>query len=149
MIHYHKNITGVTSTKIFVSPVTLSINDSLRVVINGKVSNNPTSQDMQIIIILLLFFFLLLLLCNTYKNIGLKKIGNLQEIIERIIDLEPSENRIDKIVESEIRKDKIIKTKQKKNRKRKETIKNGLIINKTKELEETELKLMSLKERIK
>ena len=111
----------------------------------------PHPKICKLLLFFFLFFFLLLLLCNTYKNIGLKKIGNLQEIIERIIDLEPSENRIDKIVESEIRKDKIIKTKQnkKKNRKRKETIKNGLIINKTKELEETELKLMSLKERIK
>ena len=80
-------------------------------------------------------------------------IESFEEIIEIIIDLEPSENKIDKITEYDIEtpEDKINKVKRVKI---KETIKNGLDelklmeINKIKELEEIEWKLMCQKVKI-
>ena len=80
-------------------------------------------------------------------------IESLEEIIEIIIGLEPSENKIDKITKYYIEtpEDKINKVKRVKI---KETIKNGLDelklmeVNKIKELEEIEWKLMCQKVKI-
>ena len=77
-----------------------------------------------------------------------KPIEHLGEIINRIIDLEPSENKMN-IIELETSEGKTYKTKW---IKIEETIRNLLDelkimkTNRKKELEEIELKLMSLKE---
>ena len=77
-----------------------------------------------------------------------KPIEHLGEIINRIIDLEPSENKMN-IIELETSESKTYKTKW---IKIKETIRNVLDelkimkTNRKKELEEIESKLMSLKE---
>ena len=77
-----------------------------------------------------------------------KPIEHLGEIINRIIDLEPSENKMN-IIELETSEGNIYKTKW---IKMKETIRNVLDelkimkTNRKKELEEIESKLMSLKE---
>ena len=77
-----------------------------------------------------------------------KPIEHLREIINRIIDLEPSENKMN-IIELEISEGNTYKTKW---IKMKETIRNVLDelkimkTNRKKELEEIESKLMSLKE---
>ena len=77
-----------------------------------------------------------------------KPIEHLGEIINRIIDLEPSENKMN-IIELEISEGNTYKTKW---IKMKETIRNVLDelkimkTNRKKELEEIESKLMSLKE---
>ena len=77
-----------------------------------------------------------------------KPIEHLREIINRIIDLEPSENKMN-IIELETSEGNTYKTKW---IKMKETIRNVLDelkimkTNRKKELEEIESKLMSLKE---